>query len=107
MHIKTVILLGNFSFGLITFVNLSTPFFIQRFLMFLFFIKTCVFTFFILGINVFYIFAVAKLSARGFVIKCSVGLLIDLNVVVVVGPLSQKEVSFDISEYLTLTFYSY
>src|SRR6218665_150705 len=34
VHIKTVglILLGHFSFGLINFVNLSTTFFIQRFL---------------------------------------------------------------------------
>jgi len=40
MHIKTVILLRNFSFGLINFVNLST-FFIQRFsTFFIFFIKT-------------------------------------------------------------------
>jgi len=34
MHIRTVILLKNFSFGLINFVNLSTTFFIQRFLFF-------------------------------------------------------------------------
>jgi len=31
MHIKTVILPGNFSFGLITFVNFPTTFIIQRF----------------------------------------------------------------------------
>src|SRR6218665_3727499 len=37
MHIKTVILLKNFSFGLINFVNLSTTFFIQRFLTFFIF----------------------------------------------------------------------
>ena len=53
MHIKTVILLGNFSFGLINFVNLSTTFIIQRFLtFFIFFIKTRFLTFFILGVNV-------------------------------------------------------
>src|SRR6218665_2376232 len=41
MHIKTVILLGNFSFGFINFVNVSTTFFIQGFLTcFYFFIKT-------------------------------------------------------------------
>jgi len=39
VHIKTIILLENFSFGLINFVNLSTTFFIQRFLTFLFFHK--------------------------------------------------------------------
>jgi len=33
MHIRTVILLGNFYFGLINFVDLPT-FFIQRFLLF-------------------------------------------------------------------------
>src|SRR6218665_3646458 len=36
MYIKTVILLKNFLFGLINFVNLSTTLFIQRFLTFLF-----------------------------------------------------------------------
>src|SRR6218665_714195 len=36
MHIRTVILLGNFSFGLMNFVNFSTTFFIQRFLTFFF-----------------------------------------------------------------------
>jgi len=40
LHIKTVILLGNFSFGLINIVNMSTMFFIQCFLnLFIFFIK--------------------------------------------------------------------
>jgi len=38
-------LLGNFSFGLINFINLSTAFFIQRFLTLL--------IYFILGVNVF------------------------------------------------------
>jgi len=56
MHIKTVILLGNFSFGLIKFVDLSTTststststFFILRFLtFFIFFRKNAFF-------NVFY-----------------------------------------------------
>ena len=37
MHAKTVILLGDFSFGLINFVNLSTTSFIQRFVTFLIF----------------------------------------------------------------------
>ena len=37
MHINTVILLGNFSFDLINFVNLSTTFFIQRFLTFFYY----------------------------------------------------------------------
>ena len=46
MHVKTVILLGNFSFGLIYFVNLSTTFFIQCFLtFFIFFIKNAFLTF--------------------------------------------------------------
>ena len=54
MNFKTVILLWNFSFGLINFVNLSTTFFIQRFLKFFyFFIKNAFLTFFILGVNVF------------------------------------------------------
>ena len=58
MHIKTVILLGNFFlFALGDVVNLSTTFFIQRFLRFLFFfIKNAFLTFFILGVNVFYIY---------------------------------------------------
>jgi len=44
MHIKTVILLNNFSFGLINFFNLSTTFFIQRFEeFFYFFIKVAFF----------------------------------------------------------------
>ena len=44
MHIKTVILLKNFSFGLINFVDLSTTFFIQRFFtFFIFFHKKRVF----------------------------------------------------------------
>ena len=48
MHIKTVILLGNFLFGLRDVVNLSTTFFIQLFLrFFIFFIKNAFF-------NVFY-----------------------------------------------------
>ena len=47
MHIKTVILLGNFSLGLRDVVNLSTTFFIQLFLRFNFFLKKRVF-------NVFY-----------------------------------------------------
>src|SRR6218665_2721075 len=55
MHINTVILPGNFSFGLIKFLNLSKTFFIQRFLTFsYFFIKTRLLTFFILGVNVFF-----------------------------------------------------
>src|SRR6218665_4135409 len=49
MHINTVILLGNFSFGLIKFLNLSKTFFIQRFLTVSYFL-----TFFILGANVFF-----------------------------------------------------
>src|SRR6218665_444344 len=54
MHIKRVILLGIFSFGLRDVVNLSTTFFIQRFFTFFyFFIKTRFLTFFILGVNVF------------------------------------------------------
>src|SRR6218665_2170415 len=52
--IKTVILQGNFSLGLINFVNLSRTFFIQRFLtFFIFSIKTRFLTLFILGVNVF------------------------------------------------------
>ena len=48
MHIKTVILLRNFSFGLINFVNLSTTFFYSTFFnIFYFFNKKHVF-------NVFY-----------------------------------------------------
>src|SRR6218665_802327 len=48
MHIKTVILLRNFSFGVINFVNLSIMFYIQHFLtFFIFFIKNAFF-------NVFY-----------------------------------------------------
>ena len=42
-HIKTIIFLRNFSVGIINFDNLSTRFFIYRFL----------YTFFILGVNVF------------------------------------------------------
>jgi len=57
MHIMTVILLRNLLFSLINFVNLSTTFFVQRFLTFLFFSeKTRFLTFFILGVNVFYIY---------------------------------------------------
>jgi len=37
MHIKAVILLGNFPFGLINFVNLSTTFIIQLFIKFFYF----------------------------------------------------------------------
>src|SRR6218665_2688246 len=45
---KAVILLGNFSFGLNKFVNLSTTFFIQRLLtFFIIFIKTRILTFFL------------------------------------------------------------
>ena len=57
MHIKTVILLVNFSFVLINFINLSSTCFIQRFLTFFnFLIKNAFLTFFILGVNVFYIY---------------------------------------------------
>src|SRR6218665_1811016 len=58
MHIRTVIVLGQFcSFGLRDVVNLSTTFFIQRFFtVFIFFIKARFLTFFILGVNVFYIY---------------------------------------------------
>ena len=50
----TVILLVNFSFGLINFVNLSTTFFIQSFFnVFYFFHKNAFLTFFILEVNVF------------------------------------------------------
>ena len=67
MHIKTVILLKNFSFGLINFVDLSTKFFIQRFLrIFIFFIKTRFLTFFILGVNVFYIYALQRNDIIGY-----------------------------------------
>jgi len=60
MHIKTVILVRNFSIGLINFVNLSTTFFIQRFLRFFyFFIKIVFLTFFIL---VFYIYVLNCMS---------------------------------------------
>jgi len=51
MHTKTVILTGNFSFGLISLVNLSMIFNI-----FNFFYKKHVFKVFILGVNVFYIY---------------------------------------------------
>jgi len=37
MHIKTVSLMWNFSYGLINFVNLSTTFFVRRFLTFFIF----------------------------------------------------------------------
>src|SRR6218665_638936 len=48
---------GIFSFGLRDVVNLSTTFFIQRFFtFFIFFIKTRFLRFFILGVNVFYIY---------------------------------------------------
>src|SRR6218665_1086289 len=47
MHIKTVILLRNFSFVFINFDNLSTTFYIQRFLTFLFFHKKRVFNVFL------------------------------------------------------------
>src|SRR6218665_355339 len=49
--IKTAILLRNVSFGLINIVNLSTTFFIQRFLtFFIFFVKNAFLKFFILGV---------------------------------------------------------
>src|SRR6218665_2858061 len=59
MHIKTVILLRNVSFGFINFVNLSTSFFIQLFLTFLyFFIKNAFLRFFLfLRLTFFYIYA--------------------------------------------------
>jgi len=53
MHIKIVTVLGNFSFGLINLVNLSTTFFS---VFFYFFIKNAFLTFFILGVNVFCIY---------------------------------------------------
>ena len=55
MQIKTVILLGNFSLGLINFVNLSITLFIQRFLRFFnfFLIKTRSLTFLFLGSTFF------------------------------------------------------
>src|SRR6218665_2298417 len=58
MHIKTVILLVNFPFGLINFVNLSTTFIIQLFIKFFIFFhkKTRFLTFFILGVTVFHIY---------------------------------------------------
>ena len=57
MHIRTVILLRNFSFGLINFVNLSTMFFIQGFFtFFIIFIKNAFLMFFILEVNFFYIY---------------------------------------------------
>ena len=59
MHIKTLIILRNFSFRLINFVNVSTTLFIQRFLtfFFIFFIKNALFNvFFILRVNVIYIY---------------------------------------------------
>src|SRR6218665_3790958 len=58
MHTKTVILLENFSFDLNNCVYLSSTFFIQHFLTFflLFSLKTAFSTFFILGVNVFYIY---------------------------------------------------
>src|SRR6218665_1960756 len=51
--IKTVILLEKFSVDLNYFTNLSTTFFIQRFLTFLFSIKIAFSKFFILGVKVF------------------------------------------------------
>jgi len=57
MHTKTVILLENFSFGLNNCVYSSSTIFIQRFLTFLIiFIKNGFLTFFILGVNVCYIY---------------------------------------------------
>ena len=54
MHIKIVILLGNFLCGLINLFNLSTTFFIQCFLTFFnFFHKNAFLRFFIFGVNVF------------------------------------------------------
>src|SRR6218665_211775 len=54
MHIKTVILMRDFLFGLINFANLSRTFFIQRILtFFILFIKTAFLTFFMIGVNVF------------------------------------------------------
>ena len=53
MPIKTVIVLGNFTIGLINFVKLSKTFFIQRFLkFFIFFHKKT----FIIEVNVIYIY---------------------------------------------------
>src|SRR6218665_4087434 len=46
--LRTLILLRNFSFGLISFVNLSTTFFIHRFLTFFYFFQKNAF------FNVFY-----------------------------------------------------
>ena len=54
MHINTVILLKNFSFGLINFVDLSTMFLFNFFTFFYLFNKKRVFSFFILGVNVFF-----------------------------------------------------
>ena len=65
MHIRTVILPGNFSFGLINFVNLSTTFFLQRFLMFfIYFIKNAFLMFFFIlgGQRFFYIYAQNQLN---------------------------------------------
>ena len=57
MHINTVILLRNFSFGFINVVNLSTTFFILRFSrFFIFFIKTRFKRFLFLGSTFFYIY---------------------------------------------------
>src|SRR6218665_558008 len=53
MQIKTVILLENFSFGLINFVNLSTTFVFD---VFYFFHKKRIFNIFYSWVNVFYIY---------------------------------------------------
>jgi len=56
MHAKTVILLENYSLASNSFVHLSTTFSSQRVLTFAILNKTNeFFTFFILGVNVFYI----------------------------------------------------
>src|SRR6218665_3103329 len=65
MHFKTVlILLGNFSFGLINFVNLSARFFILRFLTFIFFTKNVFF-------NIFYSLGSTFFTSMVFV-ACSI-----------------------------------
>ena len=53
-----------FSFGLRDVVNLSTTFFIQRFLRFYFFIKTRFLTFFILEVNVLYIYGLHVVGTK-------------------------------------------
>src|SRR6218665_3389313 len=68
MHVnfKTVILLGNFSFGLIKFVNFSTTFFVQRpfNVFFYYFHKNAFLTFFLFsGSTFFYIYAAAVLKS--------------------------------------------